>query len=53
MSEPLECTGTDGKVKKAGLFLAEDGKAPESIGFEGNATIEAEDKKTAIEIMDA
>jgi hypothetical protein len=53
LSDPSECTGTDGKVKKANQLTQEDGKAPETSALEGNATVEAEDKKTEMEIMDA
>jgi hypothetical protein len=46
------CVGMDGKTKTANQTIEEDKGKPESSALEGEATTEAEDKKTELEIMD-
>jgi len=52
-TEPKTCTGTDGKIKTANQTIElNENKKPESEALTGSLTIEAENKKTEVEIMD-
>jgi hypothetical protein len=51
--KPTSCTGTDGKTKTANQTSElNENKKPEGMNLKGDATQEASDKKTEVEIMD-